>query len=55
MLLSADYAQMELRLMAHLSGDEALCTMLRDPSQDPFTLWASQWMLIPASQASTAV
>ena len=55
MLLSADYAQMELRLMAHLSGDEALCAMLRDPSQDPFTLWASQWMLIPASQASLAV
>ena len=55
MLLSADYAQMELRLMAHLSGDEALCAMLRDPSQDPFTLWASQWMLIPASQASPAV
>ena len=53
-LLSADYAQMELRLMAHLSGDEALCAMLRDPSQDPFTLWASQWMLIPASQASAA-
>ena len=54
-LLSADYAQMELRLMAHLSGDEALCAMLRDPSQDPFTLWASQWMLISTSQASTAV
>ena len=54
-LLSADYAQMELRLMAHLSGDEALCAMLRDPLQDPFTLWASQWMLIPASQASLAV
>ena len=55
MLLSADYAQMELRLMAHLSGDKALCAMLRDPLQDPFTLWASKWMLIPASQASTAV
>ena len=54
MLLSADYAQMELRLMAHLSGDAALCAMLRDPLQDPFTLWASQWMLIPASQASLA-
>ena len=29
-LLSADYSQVELRLMAHLSGDEALCEAFRD-------------------------
>ena len=49
-LLSADYEQMELRLMAHLSGDERLCAMLRDPRQDPFTQWASQWLRIPPNQ-----
>ena len=29
-LLSADYSQVELRLMAHLSGDEALCEAFRE-------------------------
>ena len=45
-LLSADYAQMELRLMAHLSGDESLCAVLADPDQDPFTQWAAQWLRV---------
>ena len=30
LLLSADYSQVELRLMAHLSGDEALCEAFRN-------------------------
>ncbi len=51
-LLSADYAQMELRVMAHLSGDEALCAALRDPSQDPFSLWASKWLRMPLAQVT---
>ncbi len=46
MLLSADYAQMELRLMAHLSGDESLRAVLADPDQDPFTQWAAQWLRV---------
>lgn len=46
-LLSADYAQMELRLMAHLSGDASLIATLSDPLQDPFTQWAAQWLRIP--------
>ena len=29
-LLSADYSQVELRLMAHLSGDESLCEAFRE-------------------------
>ena len=29
LLLSADYSQVELRVMAHLSGDEALCEAFR--------------------------
>lgn len=45
-LLSADYAQMELRLMAHLSGDERLIATLCDPAQDPFAHWAAQWLRI---------
>ena len=45
-LLSADYAQMELRLMAHLSGDESLRAVLADPDQDPFTQWAAQWLRV---------
>ena len=46
LLLSADYAQMELRLMAHLSGDESLRAVLADPHQDPFTQWAAQWLRV---------
>ncbi|CAL8465203.1 g4738 [Coccomyxa elongata] len=46
-LLSADYAQMELRLMAHLSGDASLIATLSDPLQDPFTQWAAQWLRTP--------
>lgn len=48
-LLSADYAQMELRLMAHLSGDAQLIAMLSDPAQDPFTQWAAQWLRVPST------
>lgn len=46
-LLSADYAQMELRLMAHMSGDARLIATLSDPAQDPFKHWAAQWLRIP--------
>ena len=41
--LAADYKQIELRLMAHFSGDPALCALLRNPAQDPFTLLAAEW------------
>ena len=30
LILSADYSQIELRIMAHLSGDEHLCTAFRE-------------------------
>ena len=52
-LLSADYAQMELRLMAHLSGDASLIATLSDPLQDPFTHWAAQWLRIPPPAVGT--
>jgi DNA polymerase theta len=50
LLLSADYKQMELRLMAHFSGDPLLIGMLSEADRDPFRLWAGQWLAIPAEQ-----
>ncbi len=43
-MLGADYCQLELRLMAHLSGDEALCDMLRHQANDPFKALAARWL-----------
>ncbi len=40
MLVDADYSQIELRVLAHISGDEALCTAFRD-GEDVHTLTAS--------------
>ena len=42
-MLTADYCQVELRMMAHLSADEGLCTLLADPSHDPFLHLAARW------------
>ena len=42
-MLSADYCQMELRMMAEASCDAGLCAMLRDPGQDPFRSLAARW------------
>ena len=50
MMLSADYKQMELRMMAHCSGDAGLCQLLRDPAQDPFTMLASRWKRVHVNQ-----
>jgi DNA polymerase I-like protein with 3'-5' exonuclease and polymerase domains len=44
LMLGADYCQLELRLMAHLSGDEALCDMLRHQANDPFKALAARWL-----------
>ena len=41
-LLSADYKQLELRVAAHLSGDEALLRAFEN-EQDPFGALASRW------------
>ena len=49
-LLSADYCQIELRLMAHLSKDAPLITRLSDEQQDPFTSLASLWLKIAPEQ-----
>ena len=41
--------------MAHLSGDESLRAMLQDPSQDPFTQWAAQWLRVKPVTAVSSI
>ncbi|GLU01406.1 hypothetical protein SLE2022_187150 [Rubroshorea leprosula] len=43
LLLTADYSQIELRLMAHFSKDSALIELLSKPQGDVFTLMAAIW------------
>lgn len=42
-ILSADYSQIEVRLMAHFSEDAALIALLSKPSGDLFRMISSQW------------
>lgn len=42
-MVSADFRQIELRIMAHFSQDNSLCTILKDPLGDPFRILAAQW------------
>ncbi|CAM6130031.1 unnamed protein product [Calypogeia fissa] len=50
-ILSADYSQIELRLMAHFSEDAGLIALLSKPSGDLFRMITSQW----TGNAETAV
>lgn len=43
MLLSADYSQLELRILAALSEDAALCAVLSRPDGDVFRGIAAAW------------
>lgn len=43
LLLTADYSQIELRLMAHFSKDSALIDLLSKPEGDVFTMIAAGW------------
>ncbi|KAG8048419.1 hypothetical protein GUJ93_ZPchr0009g1479 [Zizania palustris] len=43
LLVTADYSQIELRLMAHFSKDPALIELLSKPDGDVFTMIASRW------------
>lgn len=47
-LLAADFKQIELRILAHLSGDEKLLKLFHNKcSVDIFTNLASQWLVLP--------
>lgn len=50
--ISADYCQLELRILAHLSGDQLLCNIL-NKSRDIFKSIASKWNNIPEEQVRT--
>ena len=50
-ILSADYSQIELRIMAHLSGDEHLCKAFRD-GQDVHAATAAKIFGIPVDQVT---
>ncbi|XP_020585718.1 helicase and polymerase-containing protein TEBICHI [Phalaenopsis equestris] len=43
LFLTADYSQIELRLMAHFSNDSSLVALLRKPDGDCFTMIAARW------------
>eukprot|EP01018_Ginkgo_biloba_P001647 Gb_33083 [translate_table: standard] len=43
LLMSADYSQIELRLMAHFSEDASLLGLLRKPDGDLFRMIAARW------------
>ncbi|KAJ1257461.1 hypothetical protein BS78_K017400 [Paspalum vaginatum] len=43
LLVTADYSQIELRLMAHFSRDPTLIELLSRPDGDVFTMIASRW------------
>lgn len=49
-LVSADYCQIELRLMAHFSGDAALLAALTQPGGDPFIEMAASWLKLDKAQ-----
>ncbi|KAL2525525.1 Helicase and polymerase-containing protein TEBICHI [Abeliophyllum distichum] len=43
LLLTADYSQIELRMMAHFSKDSSLVELLSDPQGDVFAMIAAKW------------
>lgn len=50
-LLSADFCQLEMRILAHLSQDKALLKVMNSP-QDLFTAIAAHWNKIAESDVS---
>ncbi|KAF7706589.1 hypothetical protein HF521_019843 [Silurus meridionalis] len=50
--LSADFCQVELRLLAHLSSDPELLRIFQNPEADVFNMLASQWKGISEDSVS---
>ena len=48
--LSADYCQLELRIITNLCKDELLITIFNDSKHDVFNLLASKWLNVPVSE-----
>lgn len=57
LLLACDYSQIELRLLAHMSGDVRLASLLRSAgvAGDAFALIARSWLQAPPINAAGAV
>ncbi|XP_062373188.1 DNA polymerase nu [Sardina pilchardus] len=51
--LSADFCQVELRLLAHLCMDPELLRIFQNPEADVFTMLASQWKGIKEDSVSS--
>ena len=49
LILAADYSQLELRILAHLSGDERLTKILND-GKDVFKAIAAKWKRVEVDQ-----
>ncbi|XP_037685186.1 DNA polymerase nu isoform X2 [Choloepus didactylus] len=53
--LAADFSQIELRILAHLSGDPELLKLFQEPERDDvFSTLTSQWKNVPAGQVTHA-
>ena len=52
LLLTVDYSQIELRIIAHLSGDSALLTALQDSSSDVFRRLTAEWSGVNVDQVT---
>lgn len=50
-LLSADYCQLELRILAHFSKDQALCRIFTSPG-DVFKSIATKWNKLPEDEVN---
>ncbi|XP_036902831.1 DNA polymerase nu [Sturnira hondurensis] len=51
--LAADFSQIELRILAHLSGDPELLKLFQEPERDDvFSTLTSQWKHIPADRVT---
>ncbi|XP_006919172.1 DNA polymerase nu [Pteropus alecto] len=48
--LAADFSQIELRILAHLSGDPELLKLFQESERDVFSTLTSQWRDVPAER-----